>query len=192
MGVYGSASKGVNGKLLSELIWSIDQSNTTKCSFKPIPQPQLNDGKTHKVSNVVGYSLLIPTQAIVECGFMDYSYFLYYEETDYCLRLLGQGIPSFWVGSSHVFHEEKGSSKNNSELQEVMEYYLYRNLFLFLRRWGSAGLVIHFMQRFMMRFLSANVLRKNKVPRLSKKHLLGLYHALLGVRGQYYKPHDYL
>ncbi len=192
IGVYGSASKNVNGESLSELIWDIDQSNPTKCSFNPIPQTQLGDGKTYKVSNVVGYSLLIPIQAIVECGFMDHSYFLYYEETDYCLRLLGQGIPSYWVGSSQVFHEEKGSSKGNAELQEVIEYYLYRNLFLFLRRWGSARLIGHFSQRFIMRFLSANVLRKNKVPRLRNKHLVGLYHAFLGVRDQHYKPQDYL
>ncbi len=192
LGVYGSASINFKGELMPELIWAIDSKKATQCSFDPMPQRELSDGQTHKVSNVVGYSMLIPTQVIADHGFMDQSYFLYYEETDYCLRLLGQGNPSYWVGSSQVVHEEKGSSKGNAQLQEVMEYYLYRNLFLFLKRWGSARLIGHFIRRFIMRFISANILRKNKVPNLTKKHLVAFYHACLGVRGEYYKPHDYL
>ncbi|MCE7993717.1 MAG: glycosyltransferase family 2 protein [Roseivirga sp.] len=190
-GVYGSAALDKEGAMSTELIWELAENNF-KTKFIPLSQEQLSQGKTFRVANVVGYSLLLPVTVIEEHGFMDPSYFLYYEETDYCLRLLNHGVPSYWVGSSKVYHEKEGSSQGKSGLKEIMEYYLYRNLFIFLRRYGSVRMNFHYLGRFGMRFISANVARRQKVPPLTGKHLLGIFHAFAGKRGPYYRPEDYL
>ena len=123
---------------------------------------------------------------------MDTSYFLYYEETDYCLRLLGESIPSYWVGSSKVYHEKEGSTNDKSGLKEIMEYYLYRNLFIFLKRHGSVRMIFHYLGRFGMRFLSANIARRQKVPPLTRKHLTAILHGLVGKKGKYHAPENYM
>lgn len=193
LGLYGSASVDHNGIPTEIDMWSLKQSGTTlKCTFNHISLQEADYSSTLKVSNVFGHCLMIPIPVIKRHRFMDFSYFLYYEETDYCLRLLKFGIPSYWVGNSRVFHEQKGSTKNNPALEEIMEYYLYRNLFIFLRRHAPFQKTIHFTGRFIMRFLSANIARKKKTSLLSKKHLLGLFHGVIGKTGKYYAPEDYL
>lgn len=190
-GVYGCVSVDNKGNVNSELIWALEKGKTST-RFDVVSQNELSKGQTLRVANVVGYSLMIPMEVIAAYGFMDSSYFLYYEETDYCLQLLHKGVPSYWVGKSKVLHEEKGSSKGHPELVEVMEYYLYRNLFLFLKKHGSVRMIFHYLGRFGMRFLSANIARKQKVPPLTRKHLIGIFHAFSGRRGKFYAPEDYL
>jgi GT2 family glycosyltransferase len=190
-GVYGSAAVNQQGVLSTELIWELEKTSF-KTRFNPLTQEKLSKGETLRVANIVGYSFLVPVSVIEEHGFMDSSYFLYYEETDYCLSLLNQGVPSYWVGASRVYHEKEGSTKSNLQLKEVMEYYLYRNLFVFLQRHGSLRMIFHYFGRFAIRFLSANVARRRKVPVLTKKHLVGILHAFTGKRGKYYAPDNYM
>ncbi len=190
-GVYGSASVSTDLNLTTELIWQLDE-NTFNTRFEAVSKERLSQNHTLRVANVVGYSLIIPISLIEKHGFMDTSYFLYYEETDYCLRLLKKRVPSYWVGSSRVYHEKEGSTSGNPLLKEVMEYYLYRNLFILLKRHGAFRMVLYYLRRFSMRFLSANVARKRKVPALTKKHLMGIFHAFVGKSGKYYAPENYL
>lgn len=190
-GVYGSTALNQEGDVSKELIWEVEE-NSFKTDFKAIDQECLESGKTFRVANVVGYSLMVPITLIEQYGFMDDSFFLYYEETDYCLQLLKKGVPSYWVGSSKVYHEKEGSTNDQPQLKEIMEYYLYRNLFIFLRRHGSLKMIFHYLGRFGMRFLSANVARRKRVPPLTSKHLMGILHAFLGKKGRYYRPEDYL
>ncbi len=190
-GVYGSAAVNQAGTLNYQLIWELEEKSF-KTQFTPLSQEKLDQEKTLQVANVVGYSFMIPMTVIEQHGFMDSSYFLYYEETDYCFRLLGENIPSYWVGSSKVYHEKEGSTNGRPRLKEIMEYYLYRNLFFFLKRHGSTQIIFHYLGRFGMRFLSANIARKQKVPLLTWKHLRGIFHAFTGKKGPYYHPEDYL
>jgi len=193
-GIFSSASINAQGDLSELDMWQIDEKSHKKTNFRNVPKEKFELNKTNKTvcaANVFGFSMLIPMEVISLHGFMDKNYFLYYEETDYCLRLLNEGIPSYWVGSSKVNHEKQGSIKRNTLLKETIEYYLYRNLFILLRKHGKRIHIIHFIHRFFMRFLSANVARKNRVPRLTKKHLLGILHAFVGIKGKYYRPEDY-
>ena len=163
-GVFGSAAFNTQGYLSELEMWQLDSENHTRTNFRVVPKAEFKINQTVNVANVFGYSMLIPMEIIWLHGFMDTSYFLYYEETDYCLKLLKKRIPSYWVGSSKVNHEKQGSLKNNLLLKEIIEYYLYRNLFSILFRHGKLAHIYHFVLRFFMRFLSANVLGKTKVP----------------------------
>jgi len=192
-GIYGSASIDKDG-MLSELgMWNLNHDGDRfYCDFKEIEILEKDRFSTLRVANVFGHCLLIPMEIIDQRGFMDTSFFLYYEETDYCLGLLKFGIPSYWVGASQVFHEKEGSTNDHSRLKEIIEYYLYRNLFLFLRRHASIRLSFDYVIRFGMRFLSANFAKRKKVRPLTKKHLKGIFHGLVGKTGKYYAPEDFL
>ncbi len=51
-----------------------------------------------------GASMLIRTDVLKQTGLFDEGYFLYYEETDFCLRARRQGWQCWYVPSSRVVH----------------------------------------------------------------------------------------
>ena len=53
---------------------------------------------------LAGASLLVRTDVFREVGLMDEAYFLYFEETDFCLAALKKSWQSHFVGSSRVVH----------------------------------------------------------------------------------------
>lgn len=53
---------------------------------------------------VAGASLMVKRQVFEQVGLMDENYFLYYEETDYCLQAKRAGWDCWYVPKSRVFH----------------------------------------------------------------------------------------
>jgi N-acetylglucosaminyl-diphospho-decaprenol L-rhamnosyltransferase len=53
---------------------------------------------------ICGASMLIRTTMLAEIGGMDENYFLYYEETDFCLRAYRAGFATWYVPDSRVMH----------------------------------------------------------------------------------------
>jgi GT2 family glycosyltransferase/thioesterase domain-containing protein/acyl carrier protein len=60
--------------------------------------------KEAQIDWVPGASMMIRTQVFRDIGLMDDGYFLYYEETDFCLRARRAGWPCWYVPQSHVVH----------------------------------------------------------------------------------------
>jgi GT2 family glycosyltransferase len=82
---------------------------------------------------VTGASLLVSASAIKNIGLMDEDYFLYYEETDWCVRARIRGYTLAISPKSIVYHKVSVStSKSNSQLL----YYMTRNRLFFLERNG--------------------------------------------------------
>lgn len=65
--------------------------------------PPISD-QVQRVDWVSGASLLIRTEAMDEVGRLDERYFLYYEETDLCLRAARAGWECWYVPESRVIH----------------------------------------------------------------------------------------
>ena len=80
---------------------------------------------------IVGASMLVSRIFIEEIGLMNESYFLYFEELDWCLRAKGR-FSLAWARESLVYHKEGaatgGSAKGRSLLSE---YYVIRNMIRF-------------------------------------------------------------
>ena len=68
----------------------------------------------------------------IETHQMDESYFLYLEEVDYHLAIRARGGQVVWVPSSKTYQASNG----------MPLFYLSRNLQIFHRKWGRAGLRI--------------------------------------------------
>jgi GT2 family glycosyltransferase len=78
-----------------------------------------------------GAAMLVERSVFEQAGLMDERFFLYYEETDWCLRLRKLGIQIFAVPESVVHHRVSATLGQTSP---VIDYYMTRNHFLLLCR----------------------------------------------------------
>lgn len=95
--VLGELERGARVALLHRLLsrWAV--------SIELGDQP-------HEVDWVGGASMLIRREVFEQVGLLDEGYFLYYEETDFCLRARRAGWACWYVPSSVVTHLEGHTS----------------------------------------------------------------------------------
>ena len=78
-----------------------------------------------------GAAMMIKREAIEKAGLMAESFFLYYEEMDWCERIKRAGY-SVWVEpAATIYHKESVSVGKKSALKE---FFMTRNRILFIRR----------------------------------------------------------
>jgi len=61
---------------------------------------------------------------------MPEEYFLYFEETEWCLNAVDKGVDLIWVRSAIVYHAEgasTGASNKFRVLNDHVTYYMWRN-----------------------------------------------------------------
>jgi GT2 family glycosyltransferase len=93
-----------------------------------------DDGKYDDVRETAyghGAALMVPMRVIKEVGLMSYIFFLYYEEADWCARIIDAGYKIYYSGKSYVLHKE---SVSTGKLSALKTYYLNRNRLVFMRR----------------------------------------------------------
>jgi hypothetical protein len=89
-----------------------------------------------------GAAMLVRREVFERVEALDESFFLYYEEVDWCLKLRQAGFCILAVPSSVVWHKVSASLGSSSP---VIDYYMLRNnLRLILRHWSGALRVIVF------------------------------------------------
>lgn len=88
----------------------------------------------------VGAALLVSMNCYEELGGMDESYFLYSEETDFCLRALDRGWHTLFVPGAVVVHRGGGSGR--SDATHVMQ--VLNRVRLYARRNGRAKSAIYY------------------------------------------------
>lgn len=82
-------------------------------------------GESRPVEWATGCALFVSAETYRRLGPLDEAYFLYLEDTDWCLRGSRQGIPTFLVPTAVVRHEV--SSSVNTLPSWNVRYYAYRN-----------------------------------------------------------------
>lgn len=92
------------------------------------------DSLENAVSKPTGYghgaAMMVPKNVALQTGGMRESYFLYYEELDWCERIKNAGYKIYYVASSLIYHKESVSVEKQSPLKI---FYLSRNRMLFAR-----------------------------------------------------------
>jgi len=83
-----------------------------------------------EVDYITGCSLMAGRGMIEEVGLMDEQFFLYFEETDWCLRAGKLGYKSVYVPESVIYHKESATTGSRSPLYY---YYFVRNRLVFLK-----------------------------------------------------------
>jgi GT2 family glycosyltransferase len=88
---------------------------------------------------VPGASMLIRREVVEDIGLLDETYFLYYEEVDFCLRARRAGWPCWYVPHSHVMHiagQSTGVSTRGQRPRRVPAYYFESRRHYFLKNFG--------------------------------------------------------
>lgn len=85
-----------------------------------------------ETGSVSGCSMLVRSAVIRNIGLMDESYFLYWEDTEWCAKALAKGYRVLFVPGSHIWHKVSASAGKSAFIQY---YYFTRNGFFFLRQY---------------------------------------------------------
>jgi len=84
-----------------------------------------------------GAAMLARAEVFERIGPLDESYYLYYEETDWCLQARAAGFSILAVPSARVWHHV---SKTLGAASPIIDYYMLRNhLHLVARHWSGPG-----------------------------------------------------
>ena len=131
-----------------------------------------------RVDHLIGASLLVRAAAVRDVGYIDESYFLYREETDWCIRMVRHGWKLFCSPTSLVWHKQARSIGFKSPLHD---YYAVRNVLHLVRKFFPASLPTAFAY-FAFRSIAP------KLARFEMARLYAVWLALrdfaIGVKGQ--------
>jgi GT2 family glycosyltransferase len=81
-----------------------------------------------------GVCMLMAREAIEKVGLLDEAYFMYWEETDWCIRARRLGLKSYYVSAAKVWHKAERSLTSTDDFH----YHYQRNALLFVRKRGNA------------------------------------------------------
>lgn len=120
--------------------------NTAQTNQILYPMPE---SETYEVGFISGCCMMIHKKVIDKIGYFDSQYFLYYEDTDYCVRIQNAGIAMKYITTTSLWHKVGGSSLGGSETSCSTQYYVTRNR-------------LHFADKYSQMFQNGNlsILRK--------------------------------
>jgi GT2 family glycosyltransferase len=81
-----------------------------------------------------GCCFLIKAEVLKKVGMFDKKYFLYYEDTDLCMRVKKSGYTIWYEPDSVVWHKNAGSAGGSGST--LQDYYITRNRLLFGMRYA--------------------------------------------------------
>lgn len=99
-------------------------------AFKKNDKEQFN--KIASVDCVWGCCMLIKTEIFQKVGLFDSSYFLYYEDADFCYRTKKSGYSIFYNYKAVIYH--KVSQSSGGENSRMKDFYNTRNALVFAKK----------------------------------------------------------
>ncbi len=113
IGIAGSSFENADGSewplafhfptLMSEWLAGVDVTPLNTIFKRWVVPQHMKDGP-QLIDWICGASMLIRTSVMASIGGFDENYFLYFEETDFCLRAKRAGFPTWYVPYSRVMH----------------------------------------------------------------------------------------
>lgn len=91
--------------------------------------------QAHDVDFVTGCALLLRRAALERVGLLDERFFMYFEESEWCVRAARAGWRSHIVPQAKVWHKIPLDARFD---KEYLAYYMTRNRLLFLRATGAS------------------------------------------------------
>ncbi len=148
-------------------------------------QVNKQDWRSEDVDFASGSALFFDRRVIDTVGMMDESYFLYFEETDWCIRARKAGISIVTVPDSKVWHKVSATIGQQSP---ITAYFFTRNEILFIKRnfesWKRIWMISRCLFRGVRTSLAYTILPKNRNKNLHRNAiLLGLRDGFLDNSG---------
>jgi hypothetical protein len=86
------------------------------------------------VDKIDGACILIKREVIEKVGLLDTTFFMYWEETDFCFRAKRNGYKAVYVPTSKIWHKGAPSISGIYDYSRDKIYFMSRNRFLFVKR----------------------------------------------------------
>ena len=174
-----------DSNLVSELVKYADSSTVTTCftyNDKNNLNPWYSGGRLNRinlyseqtlypynplhepieVSFISGCCMMIHKDVFSKVGFFDSDYFMYYEDAEYCARMIQNGIKLLYIQSTKLFHYEGGSQQKAANNSRLALYYWTRNrLFLACQHQELLDIPVH-------EFIKNSLLEQNYFERHNK------------------------
>lgn len=132
--------------------------NYYTCRNSCIGLKQKDSGQFDHINGPTAYchgaAMMIRKQAIDEAGLMNESFFLYYEELDWCEHIIRAGYKAWVNTDALIYHKESVSVGKKSNLKE---YFMNRNRILFIRRNASFFKILVFYIYFLLLVVPRNL-----------------------------------
>ena len=103
--------------LLSELCQGLEFGLVSRLLQRWVV-PRAMTAQTQRVDWICGASMMIRPDVFTAIGGLDENYFLYFEETDFCLRAKRAGFSTWYVPASRVMHIRGQSTKVTERVAE--------------------------------------------------------------------------
>jgi len=99
-----------------------------------------------EVNFACGCLALISVPMLKQIGYLDESFFLYSEDTEFSQRAIKFGWQIICNQNSIIYHKISASTRTNSDLQN---YYLIRNNLIIIKKYGLNKLYAYFYRFFL-------------------------------------------
>lgn len=90
--------------------------------------------EAEKITFVTGCLMLITKETVNSIGLLDEKYFLYAEDTDYCLRAMNAGLELLFVPDSVIYHKV---SRSTGATSKSTQYYMTRNQLMLIKKYAT-------------------------------------------------------
>lgn len=120
-----------------KVIWSAggfvnwDTGCPQHLGYNKVDGPMFN--KKMEVECAPTCCMLIHRDIFQKVGFMDPAYFLYYDDTDFCLRAVDRGIKILYIPEAVMWHKVHSSTGGKS-ISKISVYYMSRNRLYLLKK----------------------------------------------------------
>ncbi len=131
---------------------------------------------------VTGCCLMTKREVLTKIGLLDPKFFLYYEDSDFCLRAREAGYCVVYQPNAVLYHKVSNSTELDSP---VYIYFNLRNKILFLRKHSSPDKWLRHLP-YLTYFYSRQLIRltaRHRKPRAARAALLGLIDGLKAFTG---------
>jgi GT2 family glycosyltransferase len=112
--------------------------------------------KTKPVDFITGCFIAVPRQVFKKIGLLDEPFFLYLEDSDFCLHAHKEGIEVMYNPSLMIYHRNSSSTVAGSPL---VDYYITRNRFFIGKRYGTLRLRFALLREALFRNWSSPIRR---------------------------------
>jgi hypothetical protein len=164
-----------------------------------IGNKQVDRGQYDNIKRVDFFApcLLIKRRIIEDVGLLDDSYFLYWEDVDYCVRARRKGYKIAYVPASKIWHRTAVKLKLSDKSQQKSKaasifpyYYITRNSWIFMRKHATkpqyAVFCLYFFTVNFLLMTGASLLYHRNLG-LFRAFLSGIRDGLAGVSGKTFK-----
>ncbi len=93
----------------------------------------VNNDEIREITFATGCLWFVPTKIFEEVGFLPEEYFLYLEDTDYCLKLQRNGYKIIYNPNTKIWHKVGASSGNTKKTPKY--YWMNRNRIILCKKY---------------------------------------------------------